>query len=103
MIRQNDETGSSFTRVFQIKGSHIILTLIGWLVMTVVWLTGIHADADESKRRIRDLETRPVVTEQEYRDSQEMLKAQLRRIEDKVDMLDNLNKIEQMQRPRPRR
>jgi TolA-binding protein len=78
-----------------------VLTLIGWLVMSVAWLTGIHADADESKRRIRDLETRPVVTEQEYRDEQKMVEQQLQRIEDKLDMMENLKQIEQMQRRKP--
>lgn len=97
-MRETDSDGSTFTRVFQVKGWQLVLTLISWLVLSVMWLTNIHADADESKRRIRDLETRPVVTEQEFRDGQDMLEQQLKRIYDKLDTMDNIKQIEQLQR-----
>lgn len=96
-MRETDSNGSTFTRVFQVKGWQLVLTLISWLVFSVMWLTNIRADANESQRRIRDLETRPVVTEQQYADGQKNLNERLSRIENKIDMLDNLKQIERMQ------
>lgn len=97
-MRETDSNGSTFTRVFQVKGWQLVLTLLFWLVSTVAWLTTMRADANEHGRRIRDLETKPVVTEPEYRDGLNMMREQLRRIEDKLDMLENLKQIDQMQR-----
>jgi hypothetical protein len=96
-MRETDSNGSTFTRVFQVKGWQLVLTLISWLVFSVMWLTNIRADANESQRRIRDLETRPVVTEQEYRAGQHTLELEMQRIYDKLDTLDNLKTIERMQ------
>ena len=68
------------------------------LVLTVAFVVGMRKDIDEHTRRIRDLEIRPVVTQPEYR----VLEERLSRDENRVDMLDNFQKIDQLQRP-PRR
>ena len=100
MMRQTDETGSSFTRVFQVKGWMVMMTMLYHLVLTVAFVVGMRKDIDEHTRRIRDLETRPVVTQPEYADTRRILEDRLSRDENRLDVLDNFQKIDQMQRPR---
>ena len=71
--------------VIQIRNWQVFLTLVLWLVSMAMAYTSLRDDADESKRRIRDLEQRPVVTEQQYQDGQKALTLRLDRIENKLD------------------
>jgi hypothetical protein len=89
-------------KVIQVKSWQVFLTVVFWLVSAVASYTTLRADADESKRRIRDLETRPVVTEQQYLDGQKYLADRLTRIENKLDMLDDLQQIDKLQRHKSR-
>lgn len=76
---------SPMPQVMQIKNWHVFLTLVLWLVTMAVAFTTLRDDNDEAKRRIRDLEQRPVVTEQQYIDGQHALTQRLDRIENKLD------------------
>jgi hypothetical protein len=99
-MRKEDSPETTITRVFQVKGWQIILTLLYHLVLTVAFVVGMRKDIDEHTRRIRDLETRPVVTQPEYTDTRRMLEERLSRDENRLDILDNFQKIDQMQRRR---
>jgi tetrahydromethanopterin S-methyltransferase subunit G len=80
------QTGeSSLGSVVQVKNWHVLLTLALWLVLVVAAFTTLRDDAEESKRRIHDLEQRPVVTEQQYENGQHGLEQRLDRIERKID------------------
>jgi len=71
--------------VIVIKNWQVFLTLVLWLVTMVAGFQQLHDHAEESSRRIRDLEQRPVVTEQQYLDGQKALTDRLTRIENKLD------------------
>jgi hypothetical protein len=103
MMRQTDEAGSTITRVFQVKGWMIMMTMLYHLVLTVAFVVGMRKDIDEHTRRIHDLETLPVVMRPEYADTRRVLEERLSRDENRLDILDNFQKIDQMQRPRPHR
>lgn len=79
------QTEYSPSGIVQVKNWHVLITFVMWAVLIVMGYTTLRDDADESKRRIRDLEQRPVVTDQQYRDGQDSLKARLDRIERKLD------------------
>lgn len=68
-----------------VKNWQVFLTLLVWLVTIVAGFTQLHDHAEESRRRIEQLEQRPVVTEQQYIDGQNALKTRLDRIENKLD------------------
>jgi hypothetical protein len=74
--------------VIVVKNWQVFLTLVLWLVTMVAGFTQLHDHAEESSRRIRDLEQRPVVTEQQYVDGQQALTQRLERIEKKLDEAD---------------
>lgn len=71
--------------VIVVKNWQVFLTLLLWLVTMVAGFTQLHDHAEESSRRIRDLEQRPVVTQQQYEEGQQALKTRLDRIENKID------------------
>ena len=89
-------------KVLQIKSWQVFLTLLLWLMWAVASYTSLRADANESQRRIRDLEQRRVVTEDLYAEGQKALERRLARIEDKLDALDSFNQIDQLQGRRKR-
>jgi hypothetical protein len=71
--------------VIQIRNWQVFLTLVLWLVSMAMAWTSLRDDADESKRRIHDLEQRPVVTEQQYVEGQKAIEQRLDRIEKQLD------------------
>lgn len=76
---------SNGSKIVQVKNWHVFLLLVSWLVWAVASYTSTRSDLDEAKRRIRDLEMRPVVSEQQYIDGQANLTRRLDRIETKLD------------------
>ena len=82
----NPGNGESFSGgVVVVKNWQVLLTLLVWLVTIVAGFTQLHDHAEESARRIEQLEQRPVVTEQQYIDGQHALTQRLDRIENKLD------------------
>jgi hypothetical protein len=71
--------------VIIVKNWQVFLTLLLWLVSMAAGFTRLHDHAEESARRIQQLEQRPVVTEQQYADGQRVLTQRLDRIENKLD------------------
>jgi hypothetical protein len=71
--------------VIQIRNWQVFLTLVLWLVSMAMAWTSLRDDADESKRRIHELEQRPVVTEKQLEDWERSVTQRLDRIENKLD------------------
>jgi hypothetical protein len=71
--------------VIQIRNWQVFLTLVLWLVSMAMAWTSLRDDADESKRRIHELEQRPIVTEQQFADWERSITQRLDRIENKLD------------------
>ncbi len=77
-----NENGGS---VVTVKNWHVLLTLLTWLVICAMAFANLRAQGEENERRIRDLELKPAVTEQQYEDGQRVLEQRLDRIERKID------------------
>lgn len=75
----------SLSQIVQVKNWHVAMIFLLWIISFTTAFTTLRDENDESKRRIRDLEQRPVVTEQQYEQGQQALTDRLKRIEDKLD------------------
>jgi hypothetical protein len=72
-------------QVMQVKNWHVVLTLLLWLIGGAMAFATLRAQADETERRVLELEKRPTVTYDQYQDGQQAIKERLTRIENKLD------------------
>jgi hypothetical protein len=82
---RDDSVSSENGSVVTVKNWHVFLTIASWLVIVAMAFASLRAQNDENERRIRDLELRPAVTQQQYEDGQHVLEQRLDRIERKID------------------
>lgn len=71
--------------IMQVKNWHVLLVLLTWLVIAVVSFTTLRIQQDETERRVLELEKRPTVTYDQYKDGQSAIEQRLSRIENKLD------------------
>lgn len=71
-------------KVLMVKNWQVILTLIAWLVLSVAQFVTVRTQADETARRVKDLEEQ-TVKDGQFKEFREDIIRRLDRIEGKVD------------------
>lgn len=69
----------------KVRDWSFLIGVVTSFALLIMWLTNLHAQAEETERRVRELEARPTVTYQQYKDGQDEIKERLKRIETKID------------------
>lgn len=81
MAGEGNGTGS----VLVVKNWHVVIVAVTWLVLGVMAFTELRAEADETSRRVQQLEQREPISYQEYKDGLYPIEQRLDRIEKKLD------------------
>jgi hypothetical protein len=68
----------------QIKNWHVILTLIAWLVLSVLQFAAVRAETSQNTRDIEEMK-RDHVSKDRFDELKEDILRRLQRIEDKLD------------------
>jgi hypothetical protein len=78
-------SGEKSEQFIIVRSWHLVILVLGLIVSSVLSYGKLQAQADESQRRIQDLEHKPVVTEFEFDMRMRALEQRLERIERKID------------------
>lgn len=70
--------------IIQVKNWHVLLTLISWLVLSVAQFVSVRAQAEETARRVSDVE-KGKVDQKQFDELRDDIIRRLDRIESKVD------------------
>lgn len=71
-------------RVFVVKSWQVVLTLLSWLVLSVVQFVTVRAETEQNTREIQEIK-RDHVTKDRFDELKEDILRRLQRIEDKLD------------------
>jgi hypothetical protein len=70
--------------ILQVKNWHVVLTLVSWLVISVAQFVSVRAQAEETARRVTELE-KSKVEQKQFDELRDDIIRRLDRIESKVD------------------